>query len=139
MSGTVTEYVVGFLFDGKGHVALIRKLRPEWQKGRLNGIGGHIEEGETPQEAMVREFKEEAGVELEWEQFALMRGRGYRLHLFSARDSSAEPKTLTDEVVGWYEVDNLPEDILANLTWVIPMADYGLPIRAEIIHPSPVC
>jgi hypothetical protein len=39
----VVEYVVGFAFDTDGRVALIRKNRPEWQAGRLNGIGGHVE------------------------------------------------------------------------------------------------
>ena len=39
----MTEYVVGFMLSIDGEdVALIRKERPAWQKGRLNGIGGHI-------------------------------------------------------------------------------------------------
>ena len=59
------EYVVGFLFDedarryhktGHGNVVLIEKNRPAWQAGRLNGVGGHIEIGETPDEAISREF-----------------------------------------------------------------------------------
>ncbi len=32
-------------------------------------IGGHIEEGETPEEALVREVKEELGIELKEYQF----------------------------------------------------------------------
>ena len=50
----VTEYVVGFAFDKKReNVALIQKNRPPWQKGKLNGIGGHIEA-----EAAVRWLRE---------------------------------------------------------------------------------
>jgi len=56
---------------------LIKKTHPEWQAGKLNGIGGKIEnteilEGgdgnkyglpETPHQAMVREFYEETGIQ----------------------------------------------------------------------------
>lgn len=39
-------YVCGFLFDRSfENVLLIRKNRPEKQKGRLNGVGGKVEEG----------------------------------------------------------------------------------------------
>ena len=37
----MTKYVVGFMFSpDKQFVALIRKNRPEWQAGKLNGIAG---------------------------------------------------------------------------------------------------
>ncbi len=54
------RYVLGFCFDfGYHNVLLIEKQRPTWQMGKLNGIGGKIEEGETPAAAMTREFWEE--------------------------------------------------------------------------------
>lgn len=57
------EYVVSFIFTpSMAKVWLIEKLKPEWQKGLLNGIGGKIEEGELPLEAAYRELKEEAGL-----------------------------------------------------------------------------
>ncbi len=73
----MTAYVVGFAFDDDENVALVRKKRPEWQKGYLNGVGGKIEEGESSRAAMVREFEEETGLgvpEHEWEQFVAMQG-----------------------------------------------------------------
>jgi 8-oxo-dGTP pyrophosphatase MutT (NUDIX family) len=58
----IQEYVLGFVFNlDKTKVALMRKTKPEWQRGRLNGIGGKIELGETSITAMHREFKEETG------------------------------------------------------------------------------
>ena len=129
------RYVVGFLFDDKGYVALIRKNRPEWQRGRLNGIGGHIEDGESPEAAMSREFTEEAGVDnLTWRKFGIIKGSAYELHLFTAKSMTANIKTMTDECVGWYSVRHLPENIIPNLNWIIPMANYKFPIMAEIIH-----
>jgi hypothetical protein len=37
------DYVVGFLFrNNLSEVALIKKDRPAWQAGHLNGIGGKL-------------------------------------------------------------------------------------------------
>ena len=60
------RYVIGFMFDNSmENVCLIQKNRPGWQAGKLNGVGGHIEPGEFPIDAMVREFCEETGVKTE--------------------------------------------------------------------------
>lgn len=57
------RYVLGFTFSPTfSHVLLLWKNRPAWQAGKLNGIGGKIEEGETAEEAMAREFTEETGI-----------------------------------------------------------------------------
>ncbi|OGO36950.1 MAG: hypothetical protein A2147_09735 [Chloroflexi bacterium RBG_16_57_8] len=136
----MNKYVVGFLFDTRGRVALITKNRPAWQKGRLNGIGGHIENDETPEQAMVREFREEAGCDgLAWRQYCVVRGNVYELNVFTARSELAEIRSTTDEMVGWYSIDRLPDNVLPNLRWLIPMADYELPIKAEIVHESETC
>ncbi len=136
----IERYVVGFLFDGRGNVALINKNRPEWQKGRINGIGGHIEDSEIPKRAMAREFKEEAGCDgLKWRELGKVKGDGYVLYLFTAQSSFAHIESKTDENVGWYNIAHLQSNILPNLKWLIPMANYKLPIKATIIHKSPVC
>ena len=134
----IERFVVGFLFDDDGNVALIQKNRPSWQKGRLNGVGGHIEAGETPVDAMIREFQEEAGVKLSWRQFCVLTGDGYRLHCFVSKDKT-DIRTKTDEKVAWYTVDNLPPNILPNLAWLIPMANYKFDITTTVIHPSKEC
>ncbi len=134
----IRKFVVGFLFDGNGNVALIEKNRPEWQKGRLNGIGGQIERGETPLQAMTREFHEEAGPELTWRHFCLVTGDSYRLYCFTSQDKT-DIYTKTDEKVAWYPVDKLPDNALPNLLWLIPMANYKFDITAKVIHQSPEC
>jgi 8-oxo-dGTP diphosphatase len=61
----IIHYVLGFAFSRDGsHVVLIQKDRPEWQKGKYNGIGGKIEHNEVPSHAMWREFSEETGVNI---------------------------------------------------------------------------
>jgi hypothetical protein len=58
------RYVLGFVFsEDSSRVLLVWKNRPAWQAGKLNGIGGKIEAGETPLQAMQREFREETLVD----------------------------------------------------------------------------
>lgn len=68
------------------HVLLIQKARPDWQAGFLNGIGGRIEPGETPQEAMGREAREETPYSFSdtaWLHYADMDKRGeWVVHVF---------------------------------------------------------
>ncbi|MBD2781418.1 NUDIX domain-containing protein [Xenorhabdus szentirmaii] len=122
------KYVTGFMFSkDKKHVSLISKLQPAWQKGQLNGIGGKIEMGENPQQAMAREFAEEAGIETnheDWKLFTVLTRPGvYQvnfLYLFDDRVYSV--KSLEEEQVNIYETHSLPETVINNLRWLIPMA-----------------
>lgn len=130
-------YCLGFVFsqtsDGqRGHVFLIRKNRPKWQVGMLNGVGGHIEKGESPEEAMQREFKEEADLNIGgWEKFAVMSdGKIWTCHCFTkdwSASSVVQPYTNTDEEIVRCPVravlagdEGYP--VIPNLRWLIPMA-----------------
>lgn len=96
------KYCLGFVFNvEKTHVLLIRKNRPEWQAGNLNGIGGKVEPGETYLEAMVRETEEETGLVIEhWTAFANMSGKHFSVECFHAESESIfKAQSLTDEVV----------------------------------------
>jgi 8-oxo-dGTP pyrophosphatase MutT (NUDIX family) len=66
------EYVAGFAFStGHNYVALVRKQKPEWQAGLLNGVGGKVEPDETPADAIYREFTEECSLQVKrWRYFA---------------------------------------------------------------------
>jgi 8-oxo-dGTP diphosphatase len=123
-----TLYVAGFLLrDKKSQVALIEKQRPAWQKGKLNGIGGRVEIGETPFEAMRREFKEEAGADIfSWRAFCYLQGIDptdpWAVIMFVSEEP-AEIQTVEDEQVGWYPVNLIDGlGVISNLKWLIPMA-----------------
>lgn len=108
---TPTKYVLGFAFY-QDQVLLIRKTRPKWQAGLLNGIGGKVESfDENNQVAMRREFVEETGIETDQDQWheigAHIRpttfdsdSSGYKLVLFACELSEEQVKQLkqtTDE------------------------------------------
>jgi 8-oxo-dGTP diphosphatase len=119
------KYSVGFLFNDD-QVVLIEKNRPAWQKGKLNGIGGHVEPGETFEECMEREFEEETGVKVTgWTQFMIMDFPDAEIAFFTKFDHEAvsQTKTVTDERVCRMEVWDIQNwNVIDNLTWIIPFA-----------------
>lgn len=131
------KFVIGFAFTDKYEkVMLIRKNRPEYFKGLWNGVGGHIEEGEMPVEAMSREFTEETGicnVRTEWRYFLKINFRNPNflgeMHCFSYRPNLTTDEVMeainnspTDESLGLFNVQSLPLNIIRNSKWLIPMA-----------------
>ena len=124
------NYVLGFAFNDC-HVLLIEKKRPKWQNGLYNGLGGHIEEGEQPVAAMVREFEEECGIitnESEWEQFAIMKGNDWMCYCFRSRNvfNLSEATQTTDEkhkVINAYTLENYKT--VSNIPALIGLAMDG--------------
>lgn len=118
-----TSWVAGLLFNSNGEVALIKKTHPAWQAGKLNGIGGKIDEGESAADAMRREFLEEAGADiLDWKEFALLKVQDGQVHFFVAH-GDYELQSMTDEKVDWFDISNLQKlPLINNLEWLIPLA-----------------
>ena len=119
----MTQYCLGFLFCGR-KVVLVRKSRPSWQAGLLNGLGGKVEPEELPAEAMRREFHEEAGKDvLDWRHVCTMQGAAFQVFVFTACAASlADIKTMTDEaieIVPHYTI-SLYETI-RNVPWLLKM------------------
>ena len=94
------EYVLGVAHDTISTV-FVEKKRPEWQKGFLNLPGGKVEDDETPEVAMTREFLEETGLIVNaWEKFGTLNGQDYIVHLMYAYVPNVEDaQTTTDEEI----------------------------------------
>ena len=130
------QMVVGFAINNN-KVLLINKLKPEWQKGKLNGIGGKIEKNENPIDAMIREFEEEAGVSTEtkdWIQICnIFSAEGlWVVYFFVTEKNVYEAKSVEQEQVGWIDIDNLPDNVISPIQWLLPMARYLIDCKENI-------
>jgi 8-oxo-dGTP diphosphatase len=142
----MTRYVLGIVttVDDK-KVLLIRKVKPEWQNGRWNGIGGKLEDGETPHRAMDREWREETrcSVPARWDlRVRLVHpARSSLVYFFHGVLTHAEMSCFQDEgrgeILEIFDVAHLPPEVMDNLRWMIPMfLDQGVlvePITMEYV------
>jgi 8-oxo-dGTP pyrophosphatase MutT (NUDIX family) len=121
------EYVLCFMFnDDFSKVAMIRKKKPEWQAGLLNGIGGKVEPEEYPRIAMLREFEEETGYALDnnfLKHFCEMGGTDWKVHCYATRGHLEHLKTMESEPIEIIEVAGLwNERVIENIPWLVHMA-----------------
>ena len=135
----MSMYVLGFIFS-KERVLLIQKAKPEWQAGKMNGIGGKLEKFETLHNAMQRECLEETGINIDaesWDHCITMDVpnkcsrvyifRAYQdfatLHQVDLNRSDNPNETLC--VCGKDELslgnNFLGAPLISNLKWIIPM------------------
>lgn len=103
---------VGALLLRDGRVLLgLRALHKRLAPGRWDLPGGHVEPGETPEQALWRELAEETGVEPPADPAAAARVAaefafdGVVLRLYTVHDWGGEPQPLGDEHqrLQWFE------------------------------------
>lgn len=130
------EYSCGLLFNAsKTRVVVIRKEHgPEHLLGKWNGVGGKIEDGESPEEAMSREFQEETSVVVvptSWTNFLDLhesaKHAAWVVYFFYAVVDEVvftSVHTTTDEQVSYTIVEDVVSatHLVPNLRWIIPMA-----------------
>ncbi len=122
------KYTLALLFDQtKTQILLMKKSKPEWQKGKLNGIGGKIEADETPLACIVREIQEETSIKLDPTTLTFIGNIGdhdWTMAVFTQiyQGSTADAQSLEAEPIAWFSIDALPKHTLANLRWMIPYA-----------------
>lgn len=139
------KMVAGFLFAGN-FVLLVEKQKPIWQKGLLNGVGGVIEQHETPLDAMRREFHEETKCSwpLEWRHFATeIEPFGAYVYFFTASmgegniDGHDWPENNdVGEPLQWKHVPKLNAGAatIGNLRWLIPLALDWRNLEPMVVH-----
>jgi mutator protein MutT len=99
--------------------------------GKYNGVGGKLEPGETPEQAMIREAYEEILiVPTEYEKMGentfleFINGEQVilKFHLYIASKWSLEPAESDEMQPYWFDINNIPYDKM------FPADSYWLPL-----------
>lgn len=106
------------LLKKENEILLAMKKRG-FGEGRYNGVGGKIEEGETPEQAMIRETEEEISVTptkyekvglIEFDEFYKGKKERVVFHLYIVTEWNGEPTESDEMAPKWFDIQNIPYD-----------------------------
>jgi len=139
------EATVCFVLDEEGspRVLLAEKKRG-FGKGKLNGPGGKLHDGETPEDGVVREVHEEVGITicrsgLQYAgcltfRFPSRPTYDHRVHVFRAvrwRGTAAESEEMKPE---WFSVHDLPfERMWQDDAYWLPLVLNGKQVNGTFV------
>lgn len=107
---------------------LIRRTKQDWQYGLHNGIGGRIEPGELPSNAMCREFVEETGIDTssyQWHFVVRLYGRDWEVYVFRCFGSIPDHQMESEEgQIFSYDPRDLPRSLANAVEWLVPLCLY---------------
>ena len=127
----VTEVAAAVIERG-GEFLLAQRPEGKPYAGYWEFPGGKIEPGEEPRAALVRELREELGIEVREATPWITRGHVYthatvRLHFFRVTSWDGEPQPLEDQAIRWQRV-GAPD--------VSPMLPANAPVLAALALPA---
>ncbi|OHA64143.1 MAG: NUDIX hydrolase, partial [Candidatus Wildermuthbacteria bacterium RIFCSPHIGHO2_01_FULL_48_27b] len=112
------------IFQQENKILLQRRYNTGYEDGNYSFVSGHVEQGESYSNAIIREAKEEAGVELRGQDLRfvhLMHRKGedsyneradvfFVAERWSGEIANAEPHKCDD--LSWFDKNNLPENLV---------------------------
>jgi 8-oxo-dGTP pyrophosphatase MutT (NUDIX family) len=126
----MNKYTLGFVFNEElNRVVLIELNKPNrWNDRLINGVGGHIEEGEEPLNCMSRECMEESGINIppaNWRFVGIYEGVGskevFKIHVYYTTTKQNLLVNSSEGSVSWYDVSTVAKlKTVSNLQWMMP-------------------
>jgi len=137
------EATLCFLVEGDPprRILLGRKKRG-FGKGKWNGLGGKVHDGETPLRAILREVEEESGLRISSDTLRPMgtirfffpshRAFDHHVHVFIATTWEGEIRESDEMAPEWFDIDKIPQDKMwADDAHWLPSVLAGRRIDAE--------
>ena len=131
------------IFLRRNDEVLLAMKKRRFGEGRWNGVGGKVDPGETIEEAMLRETKEEIGViptnyfqaaDISFDQYFKGEHALMHVHVFIATAWDGEPTESEEMQPQWFSVDSLPYDAMwQDDPYWLPLVLEGKKIRASFV------
>jgi len=128
------KYTLGFIRRGN-HILLINREKSPW-KGAWNGVGGKIDNNETPLMCIKREIEEETGIIISLEHIIdkgiltwnTFNASGLGLYMFlielPADYPYDTPKKISEGILDWKEIEWINdfdnEGVAHNIPYFLP-------------------
>ncbi|MEK7533715.1 MAG: NUDIX domain-containing protein [Patescibacteria group bacterium] len=123
---TLLHAAVYFMLIKDGKILLVRRFNTGWQDGKYSLIAGHLERNETVKQAMIREAKEEAGINLNPKDLHIVHTMHRKskddleyIDFFLSCDTWQGKPRITEhdkcDDMQWFSLKNLPEDTLRHI------------------------
>ena len=103
----------------KDNKILLALKKRGFGEGKYNGVGGNIENGETVEQARIRETWEEINVTpreyekvaiIEFDEFYKGNKENVVFHLYLINEWDGEPSETEEMKPSWFEIDKMPYD-----------------------------
>lgn len=133
---------LSLLFLRKDDEVLLAMKKRGFGEGRWNGVGGKVEEGESIEQAMIRETEEEIGVtpttyekvgDIRFDEFFKGAPTLMHVHVFIASEWTGEPAESEEMAPKWFKTDKVPyDDMWPDDPYWLPQVLQGKKISADL-------
>ncbi len=132
--------------NNQNQVYLLQRANTGWRDGWWTAPAGHVEPGESPSAAAIRELREEADVTVSKEDlsrplvyfYPADDGTHERVSVFyivtthEGEPKNNEPQKASD--AGWFDIQSLPDTTIPLLKQAIVDNDNGIVLRDDFYN-----